>query len=135
MSAAPSVWCLVLPCYSVHHCAWLRTTMYLESDSGHITSRTWQCHIRVSRDMASTISSNISDSGHLRFWTSRFRDLDLDLEILRVSDLDPGDPDPPDPPDTPKAPLLGVNSTAHWHPQMAQIPFVRRQTWAIWDAY
>ena len=99
--------------------------MYLESDSEHITSRTWQCHIRVSRDMASTISSNISDSGHL----------DLDLEILRVSDLDPGDPDPPDPPDTPKAPLLGVNSTAHWHPQMAQIPFVRRQTWAIWDAY
>ena len=85
--------------------------------------------------MASTISSTISDSGHLRFWISDSGHLDLDLEILRVSDLDLRDPDPPDPPDTPKAPLLGVNSTAHWHPQMAQIPFVRRQTGSIWDAY
>ena len=39
-AAASYVWCFVLPCYSVHHCAWLRTIMYLESDSWHITSRT-----------------------------------------------------------------------------------------------
>ena len=88
--------------------------------------------------MASTISSNIRifdisdsghpDSGHLGFWISGSGDLEG-----RILDL--GVQTPRDPPDTPKHPLLGVNSTAHWHPALAQNPFVRRQMGARLDAY
>ena len=77
-------------------------------------------------------------------WTSQILDIQIldisdsgswDLEIWRVSDLDLGVQTPRDPPDTPKTPLLGVNSTAHWHPALAQNPFVRRQMGARLDAY
>jgi len=131
---------LLLPCYSVHCCAWLRTIMYLESDSD--TTHPEHEHVIFvyleiwhPRSHPTSRILDISDSGHLRFWTSRFWTSRSGSGDLEGRDLDLGVQTPRDPPDTPKTPLLGVNSTAHWSPALAQNPFVRRQMGARLDSY